>query len=368
MNAISIIMPCHNRAYDLIRVLSAYDCQNTEARFEIIAVDDGSSDATYQILTTYHPRHFTLRSARLEKSQGSGAARNHAIPLVTSPLILFVGDDIFPEPDLVPGHLESHRRHPDDHVAILGRVAWPSDLPQNSLMTHIDGLGAEQFSYYYLRDGQEYDFRHFYTSNISLKSNLLRQLDYWFDPDFTTYGFEDVELGLRLSRRGLRIIYAKDVVARHYHYHTIWTFATRQYRAGLMAYVFFRKHPGEIRTFKAQYWKLCVCLWQAVAMFPAQSPGSLDWLEAAALRLSSFCEWMPHPLGDNLYFQVLHYFYYKGLVEGVFGKTFLSPRIHHAHARHALLPALNAFLTENAHREIQFPTGCGLGMLPKTLK
>jgi GT2 family glycosyltransferase len=75
-------------------------------------------------------------------------------------------------------------------------------------MKHIDGIGAQQFSYYYMRSGREYDFRHFYTCNISVKTSFFKALpSRWFDPDFYLYGYEDVEVGYRLAQNGMRIVY-----------------------------------------------------------------------------------------------------------------------------------------------------------------
>jgi cellulose synthase/poly-beta-1,6-N-acetylglucosamine synthase-like glycosyltransferase len=44
---LTLVMPCYNRARDLQRVLEAYDRQETDAPFEILAVDDASTDDTY---------------------------------------------------------------------------------------------------------------------------------------------------------------------------------------------------------------------------------------------------------------------------------------------------------------------------------
>ncbi len=353
MSAISIIMPCHNRGHDLTRILQAYDDQNTQESFEIVAIDDASTDTTYEVLTAFRPVRFSLRIEHLEKNQGPAAARNRGIALARSPLILFVGDDILPERDLVAGHLQAHRRHPEKNEAILGRVVWAHDIPQNTLMVHIDGVGAQQFSYHYLRDGHEYDFRHFYTANVSLKRDFLCALDRWFDTDFPYPAFEDAELAFRLTRRGLRIIYSSALLGQHYHYHTIWSFSSRQYHSGRMAWVLIRKHPPvALRILRAQYGRILSFLWQPNAALP---PDVTDWLEAQALRLTSFYEWTPHALLDTLYFGVLDYFYFKGLIDGIFGETGLVARVHGTHVRRSLLPLLCWFLREARYHRIPLP-------------
>src|SRR4051794_12311019 len=101
MSAISIVMPCHNRVHDLHRVLAAYDKQTSAESFELIAVDDASTDSTYDLLRSYQAQKYTLRVERLDRNQGPASARNRGIALARSPLVLFVGDDILPQHSFV---------------------------------------------------------------------------------------------------------------------------------------------------------------------------------------------------------------------------------------------------------------------------
>lgn len=333
MTAISVIMPCYNRDFDLQRVLRAYDQQDTSLPFELIAVDDGSSDNTFALLSSYQPQKYSLRALRQTVNQGPAAARNRGIEIASAPLILFVGDDILPSPGFLSAHLAAHQRCGRE-TAILGYTAWPADITLNSLMSHIDGIGAQQFSYHYLRDGQEYDFRHFYTSNISLKTDFLKSLEHWFDTDFTYAAFEDAELSYRLAQKGLKIIYQAAPVAYHYHYHTAWTFSRRQFLAGLMACVLVKKHPelsGLImgRSKKAQFW-----LWYLRAL-ASRAKFDLKNYEAQAIALASACEFLPSQDMARIYQHLLEYFYVKGLVYGTFPEK-QALQISKVYARHKL--------------------------------
>ncbi len=60
MTDLSIIMPCHNRAHELLNVLEAYDTQLGDTNFELIAVDDASTDNTYDLLSGYAPSRYSL--------------------------------------------------------------------------------------------------------------------------------------------------------------------------------------------------------------------------------------------------------------------------------------------------------------------
>ncbi len=366
MSPISVVMPSHNRGYDLHRVLSAYDQQDLGEKFEVIVVDDGSTDSTYQVAKSFRPSRYVLQTKRLDRNKGSGAARNIAFELATQPIVLIVGDDILPEHDFVRQHLTAHRWYPEKEYAILGRIDWPDDLPRNSLMEHIVGIGAQQFSYHYLVSGKVYDFRHFYTSNISVKRALLSELDNWFDPDFSHYGFEDIELAYRLREKGLQILYLSSPLGRHYHFHTIWTFTKRQYYAGMMSCVFNRKHPkviGRAPYYIDRYKRILTILSRFTNIFWYQSVGSSEWLEHAALHLSSFFEWKPNPLLDRLYIGLLNYFWHKGTIDGTINDPVDAMRYHDLHASYALTPLLKSFLTDADNQAIPLPHGFGTTML-----
>jgi glycosyltransferase involved in cell wall biosynthesis len=356
MHALSLIMPCHNRAHDLVRTLQGYERQTGDAPFEIIAVDDGSSDATCELLRAYQAQRFSLRVERLERSGGPAGARNRGLELVQDPLVLFVGDDIVPDPRLVDAHLAAHARAPEPAVAVLGRVAWPDDLPVNTLMTHIDGVGAQQFSYHYFQDGAEYDYRHLYTANVSLKTDFLRSTGARFDTEFPYAAMEDAELGYRLQRRGLRIRFDAGATGYHYHYHTIWSFAVRQYRAGLMAAVLVDKHPELLHDLRVAKTRLLRGLpWLHRVDRALQQRERADWLEEQALALASSYEWTPNALLDEMYLGVLDYFWQKGLIDAVFADAALAARVRNAYAATVLAPLLRSFMERAPAHGIALP-------------
>jgi glycosyltransferase involved in cell wall biosynthesis len=348
-------MPCYNRADELRRVLDAYDQQRVEEPFEIIAVDDASSDDTLEVLTSYQPARFALQVEHLERNQGPAAARNLGISLAKSPLIMFVGDDILPRSDLLLGHLAAHRRNQENEVVILGKVVWPKDFPVNTLMSHIDGVGSQQFSYHFLQDGKEYDFRHFYTANISVKRDFLLSLDNWFDTGFQYAALEDAELGYRLSRRGLRITYSSNLIGYHYHYHNIWTFSTRQYRVGLMASKFVEKYPEVTSLIIGKKWPYKLYYWRLLANLRTYSLESTDWLEAELLHLLSEFEWVSHVLLDSLYLRILTYYFYKGLIFGVLGNSLEAQKVHSMYAHRVLVPLLAWFVRESEDYSVPLP-------------
>lgn len=338
--AISVVMPCYNRAHDLIRTLMAYDQQQGEQPFELIAVDDNSTDQTQDVLRSYQPHRFTLKVIQQERNQGPAAARNSGLELAIASLILFVGDDILPDPFLVEGHLAAHRYYTQPEIGILGRITWAEDLPVNTLMKHIQGIGAQQFSYYYLEDKHAYDFRHFYTANVSLKRDFLTAEKYLFDT--TMRFFEDGELSYRMTKRGLRIIYSKLPVGYHYHYHTVWTYTDRQYRAGIGACLFASKHPQVRSLIMGKAWNLKTTIWRLQALIQELPANLAKEVELAVLQNLGAYEWSYHPNLDSYYLTALSYFFVKGMIVGTFGETSLARKIINALAHRRLAPLLPA--------------------------
>jgi len=348
MPSISIVIPCHNRAYDLIKTLKAYDCQNVDEPFELIAIDDASVDETYELLTSYRPKHYSLRVEHQEKNLGPASARNRGILLSQAPLILFAGDDIVPHPLLIRGHLAAHRFYKGKEIAVLGQVLWPQDLPVNTLMVHIDGIGAQQFSYYYFQDRQ-YDYRHLYTANVSLKREFLLSQEKLFDTDFKYAAFEDVELSYRLSRNGLRIIYSSHLKGYHYHYYNIWTFSDRMFRVGMMAHLMIQKHPKSRIRILGRKWPLRIARWKLMEPFRRLSLERTQRLETQLLHRSSSYEWSSHPFLDDLYIKNLTYFFFKGVIYGIYGETHHAQKVNNLCADEYLTPLVKQFSEGSNH-------------------
>lgn len=240
---VSVVIPTFNRVEALEVSLRVWDSHRAEGiPFEVVVVDDGSTDDTHAFLETYRPNRFSLHAVSQENG-GPAAARNTALEKVRGRYVLFTGDDIEPAPNLLKSHLEEHRRLADNRCAVLGRIDWASDLQLTSTMQHVDGVGAQQFSFHYMRDGEEYDYRHFYTSNVSVSRGLLENEPSGFSTDFPRAAFEDAEYAYRLRRHGLRIIYQASARAWHNHPYNVGAFFLRQVACGQMAAVLIWKWP-----------------------------------------------------------------------------------------------------------------------------
>jgi hypothetical protein len=122
-------------------------------------------------------------------------------------------------------------------------------------MRYIYGESGRQFGYPVIERATTLDYRFFYTSNISLKRQFLlsaARSGVRFDPAFRYAAWEDIDFGYRLQARGLKLKYWKDAIGYHDHRVDVESFSRREYLAGQMAVVFYRRHPAlasaEIRS------------------------------------------------------------------------------------------------------------------------
>ncbi|MEO8481497.1 MAG: glycosyltransferase [Acidobacteriota bacterium] len=242
---VSVLVPTFNRSQMLVKCLRALEQQTVlPQEFEVIVVDDGSTDDTPTVVAglamPFHVKYVRRANA------GPGSARNEGLRHATGGLVLFIGDDILAHPRLLEAHLEAHATRSDAGTAILGHIDWPPGMRRSAVMDYVCGPSTLQFAYAFIPDLPSLDFRLFYTSNISLQRKFLLDAaadGVTFDPDFTAAAFEDSEFALRLEPRGLRIVYAADALAHHEHWMDLESFSRREYGAGRMAVVFYRKHP-----------------------------------------------------------------------------------------------------------------------------
>lgn len=238
---VSVIFATHNRSDIIGRVLEAWRrvAENTKYEFEIICSDDASQDNTVEIIESAVDLPIKIIK---NKKGGASKARNAALEIAKGNIIIFTGDDIFPGIDFVNAHYENYIKYGPD-VATLGRIEWHEDLKLSQLMYHITNVGCEQFGFIGLPPYQFIDFRHFYTSNISVSRELLNRTDKYFSTDFDKYGFEDIEFGYRLQKEGMKIYYDPDIAAAHYHiYDSVEKFCVRQMNAGEELVVFQQMH------------------------------------------------------------------------------------------------------------------------------
>lgn len=194
-------MCTYNRKFLLERALAALFEQDLPPdQYEIVLVDDGSTDGTGDYVRTLAPPcHFTYVH---QENSGLAHGRNQGIRRARGEIVLFIDDDIVASPQLLAEHVKTHEQHPDQ--VVRGWVNHIDDL---------ENITGPRFNM------QDFSTAFFWTSNVSARRKHLVQAG-MFDEDFTEYGWEDLELGMRLKSLGLGMKYNKEAIV--YHYKSRW--------------------------------------------------------------------------------------------------------------------------------------------------
>ncbi|NCQ35237.1 glycosyltransferase [bacterium] len=213
---ISVIVPTHNRRAVLSRTLTLLDAQvGVGGDIETVVADDASTDGTSETVAAAARRvGYPVRYLRLERNAGPSAARNRALAVAQGRIVLFIGDDILPDPGFLGAHLRWHAAHPAATAAMVGHTRWADEMPRTALLTWLE-LRGTQFCYGDMRDGAVVDYGRFYTSNVSLKRAFLDASGCVFDERLRFC--EDSEFAGRLAGAGMTLHYNAAASAQHLH-------------------------------------------------------------------------------------------------------------------------------------------------------
>src|SRR5947209_4843962 len=140
---LSVIIPTYNRRPILERCLGALARQTVGSEaFEVIVVDDGSSDGTLAALAEWARALPYVLRPEAQENQGPAAARNRGLAAARAPWVLFLGDDILATPALIEQHLVWHAHDPGDELAVLGFITWDPALRITPLMRWLEKSGS----------------------------------------------------------------------------------------------------------------------------------------------------------------------------------------------------------------------------------
>lgn len=260
----SIVSILYGKAVQVEAVLESYFRQSYEGEVEIVFVDDCSPDSSAQVAHDYiekartrYPRLPQLRVVRNPHNLGNCVSRNIGIKHATGDLIVVTDADCMFNQDYLKHHADAHSY--DDCEVVIG----PFNLETNGRHPHTVLREYEAEPERVLTDNQPQDplnkrsFLNCITRNFSIKADYITED--LFDPAFSYsqdpesgFGWEDVEMGYRLYKRGARIKYVPQAFTLHISHPSSVDDRTKPIRSLRNFRRLFDKHP-ELQ-FVAQRW------------------------------------------------------------------------------------------------------------------
>jgi len=275
---LSVVIPTYNRLPILRQCLEALERQELAApieRFEVVLVDDGSTDDTVVWLEANAASLPHLRLIRQDHG-GPAEGRNRGVEQARGDVVVFIDSDLVVLPDFLVCHaraLEQRWRQRGNRLCFTyGAVVNTARFVNPTSEPH--KLGDVSFAY-------------FATGNVAIDKQVLEQAGL-FDTAFRLYGWEDLELGERLRRMGVELVRCPRAVGYHWHpalsLDQIPRLIQVERERAKMGLVFYRKHPSRRVRFIIQYTWLHRLLWELLTLGGLLNERSLRPLLAWLIR------------------------------------------------------------------------------------
>jgi glycosyltransferase involved in cell wall biosynthesis len=252
---VSVIMPNYNKHPQNLLALKSFEQQifNKE-EFEVLLVDDASTDGSITIIEQ-EKFSFPFKYIRCHSNIGRPRARNLGIQHACGEVIVFLDAEILVKPDFIYQHYFAHSNH--DHLAVSGSMTlrgvysiyYPNfsnkqkqhfhtmlkqyrraiqklceNEPQKTiqLLSQQDIINQHFINWSFEKEhsnhfkktlfdhfgndmkGFHFPWFIFCTGNVSVKLQTLKKVGLF--EEYPGYGWDDIEMGYRLHKAGIKII------------------------------------------------------------------------------------------------------------------------------------------------------------------
>jgi glycosyltransferase involved in cell wall biosynthesis len=232
----SVVIPTYNRAELLRRTLDSLVGQDLPgSEFEVLVVDDGSSDRTAEVVRDYRNRLDVRYFFQPDEGWRVAQARNVGIAHARGEVCVMVDSGVLLHSGCLRAHLDSHQQA-DEPVAVLGYVYGfdGTSAETEQMIASVDfedpdasielmrrtGRWGDSREPFYAEHGDDIGrlpapWVFYWTCNVSAPTRQLRAVG-GFDEQFRSWGGEDIDLGYRLYLDGARFVLNRSANSIHY--------------------------------------------------------------------------------------------------------------------------------------------------------
>lgn len=300
----SVVIPTYNRLPILEKCLRALERQQLRddsvvTGYEVVVVDDGSTDGTLDWLES-HKSEFPHVRSHAQNHLGPAAARNLGVEQAKGDTIIFIDSDLVVTEHFLQAHadalVEGQQKLGSDRFFTYGWVINTCNF---------DNPTSEPYKI------TDFSAAYFATGNVAIARRWLEKAGL-FDTRFQLYGWEDLELGVRLKQLGLKLIKCPEAVGYHWHppfaLDQIPRMIDREIQRGRMGVLFYQKHPTWDVRMMIQMTLLHRLLWGILSL-----GGSLN-----EHTMAPFLQWLIDKNKPQLALEVARIFLNWYNVQGVY--------------------------------------------------
>ena len=237
---VSVIIPAYNASATIARTLTALKNQDYSGGFEVIVVDDGSSDDTAQIVRSFS----SVRYVRQDNA-GPASARNHGARQAQGEFLAFTDSDCVPHQDWISQLLKAFGEIQVGVVAGSYGIANPESRLAWCVWSEIVWRHERLMP----------DFPNAFGSyNFCVKKNVFEAVG-GFNSDYPHASGEDNDLSYKITESGGRIYFQRKALVDHYHPTVVRRYLKEQFRHGFWRVKMYADHPRMMQGDGYTYWK-----------------------------------------------------------------------------------------------------------------
>ncbi len=279
---LSIIVPAYNAEKTIGYCLDSLLEQDYNGDYEVIVVDDGSSDSTPDIVAKYERVKLVRQS-----NAGPAVARNMGAKEARGEIIFFTDSDCMPENNWI-----SEMLRPFKDKGVVG-VKGRYKTRQKEISARFVQMEYED-KYSYMLKSDYIDFIDTYSAGF--RKDVFLELK-GYDTDFPVACAEDVDLSFRLSKKGYKMVFNPNAVVYHLHPDRLWDYLRKKYKFAFWRIVAVKKNPDKLirDSHTPQIMKLQIFFPPAIlgGMVFGFADGKFRYLLSAFLFLCFLCTTLP---------------------------------------------------------------------------
>jgi glycosyltransferase involved in cell wall biosynthesis len=228
---VSVVVPTYNGAKRISACIEALLKQHTINWFEIIVVDDGSTDETPEVVKTYPSVKLIHQS-----QAGPAVARNNGARNACGSIILFTDDDCVPLNDWIDKMTE-----PFDDPEVAGvKGVYLTEQKQM-----ISRFVQQEYEEKYERLSKLDRINLVDTYSAGFRRDIFLQTG-GYDETFAFPSVEDRDFSFKLWTLGYKMVFAPSAKVYHTHADDLWIYIRKKFKNGYWGVMSMIKYPGTI--------------------------------------------------------------------------------------------------------------------------
>jgi glycosyltransferase involved in cell wall biosynthesis len=207
--ALSVIVPVYNSLQELTLCLAALH-QSAYEDFEVIVVDDGSSEPLEALVSSYEFRYLKLAGPL-----GPARARNRGVAIASGLYVVFIDADVLVHTDTLERFAEAFAASPD-LAAVLGsydEAPWHTNFFSQ----------YKNLFHHYVHQGGDGETGTFWSGCGAMRRDVFLAFGGFDEARYRRPAIEDIELGTWVKEAGHRVILDRRIQAKHLKRWTFWS-------------------------------------------------------------------------------------------------------------------------------------------------